>query len=92
VLIQGRLKKKRAVTIGHTNKTDKVNGLRTIFVKEMEERKERGFRIEWVNKRHRRGLEKKRKEIKVCTCIRDYTVNSEQTLYECYNNRGGSQV
>lgn len=53
------------MTIGQTNERAKVNGLRTVFVKEMEERRERGIKIEWMNKRDRKVLEKKGKEKKV---------------------------
>jgi hypothetical protein len=77
--------------IGQTNKKDKVNGLRTVFVKEMEERRGRRIRIEWANKRDRKGLEKKRKEIKVCKCIRDCPVNF-QRLYMSATITEGSQV
>jgi retron-type reverse transcriptase len=52
------------VTIGQTNERGKVDGLITIFVKEIEERMERGIRIEWMNERDREVLEKKGKEIK----------------------------
>jgi hypothetical protein len=45
--------------IGQKNKVNKVNGLRTVFVKEMQERRERGIRIEWINKWDRKGQRRK---------------------------------